>query len=225
MFYYFFDEYKEKIYKGSRRKLVWYEILMIVVLMLSSICNCIIAIMQLKLMLIYIPLAIMVVDIIFMSIYVNKRQKKERDYLLNEYKKNHINALENLLKKQQYNLYSVESIDWVIDCCRNKSEQNEGLISINKMKKFFTSTIYPIYTLCLGLILKNISTEDAIIFTIDTSMIVIAVLIFGIMIKPIIIFLIYPEKSIIEYLQSELTYIKTQIKTTPHVVDYEDDTK
>lgn len=213
MFLYFFEDYKEKIYKGSRRKLKWYEILMISLIFLGGLICALFLTLKANYILTLSFFCFYSLYSIGIVIYSNILFNKNRKLLLKNYKESHIEPLNALLR--DYNLFTLEGIDWAVDCCKDQRNSNHYTNISKPISRYFMTIVYPIVTLCLGLMLKDISKDDVIVF------IGIMIVLFGmgvmsiISLRPAVEFMLFPEKNIVEYMEKDLKYAKTQlIKST-----------
>lgn len=211
MFFYFLKDYKEFVYKGPRRKLRWYECAMLILLIVTVLAVCISAFLEKSLVIQAACAALLVIQTMVLGLYTYKRDKKNRAALFTAYKERRIDGLVGLLKASKYNLYSVEGIEWLVECCKNKPLHNEGFKAVSSAKHFLISAVFPVITLCLGLVLKETETADLIEFIV-LALILMAFLFFlYLILKPAVIYLIYPQREAVNFLQDELGYIKTQI--------------
>lgn len=209
MFYYFFEEYKKKVYKESLTKLKWYEVVMIgflilvlLLLILSSALNWSIAIIISLIILLLMALIIMVV-------YSNKKFTRNLDALLNKYKNQRIDPLIKLLEK--FSLHNNNGIDWLIDCCEGKKNTNDFADTSKSIQNIFLTIVCPLVTLSIGIILKENSADEIISFIIFIIVLFFAVAFFIFFIKPNLSFLLYPDRNIVNYLENDLKYLKTQL--------------
>jgi len=153
-------------------------------------------------------LCILISTIAVIFAYSKKILQSNQDALLTRYKDKHIDPLISLLNN--YNLYTIDGIEWLIDCCNSKKINNNEVSVFKYIKSFFTMIVYPLITLGLGLILKESSIEEVVSFImLLIELFIMAAVIFT-CIKPIISFMLFPDKDIIDYLEDELKYIKTQ---------------
>lgn len=207
MFYHFFEEYKEEIYKGLQRKLKWYEVLLlaltIICLLLFLLGNILHWATVLEVILISLPIMIIAGECIFLNQY----RKKNRKDLLADYKEKSVKLLCNQL--EEYKLYTDDGIDWLIDCCKEERDKNQQLILWPTMKNAFMGIIYPLITLSLGLALKDSTSNEIISFLAE---LIAAFLIGSIVIlfaKSVVLFMLFPDRDVVNHLESELKYIKT----------------
>lgn len=206
MFFYFFEDYKEKIYKGSRRKLKWYEVAMIIFLPLSLLLLTLSLSLKLNYIVTILSLVFLILSVMLLWKYTDHCFKRNRDALLAKYKDEHINPLIEILKN--YELYTTSGIDWLISCCDNEKNKNSEVPLFKSIKDFFVTLIYPLITLTLGLILKESSSEEVISFTLMFISLFVMIAILLICIKPLVSFILFPDKDIVNYLENELKYIK-----------------
>lgn len=211
MFYYFFENYKENIYKTSQRKLKWFEVLLIISPFLSYIYFLFSVVTKSNEINKIVSLVFIVVFTISLYIYSKIRIKRRGKQLSDYYRKNRIGKLEELLKSNDYNLYSLGSIDWLILCCDRKIDEHTSFKGINDLKTLLSTTFFPVFTLCLGSIIKDANADEIAYFIIAFAIVIFCMFIVYESIKPVLTFIIFPEKNIVEYLRDELEYIKTQL--------------
>lgn len=209
MFLYFFEDYKEKVYKGSRRKLMWYEIIMIVFMFLSMFLFLLSSISGWNNAVKIVLFSVLLLSVIIVWIYTNIMFKKNRNSLLANYRDKHINGLINLL--EFYNIHNIEGINWLIECCNGKKTTNNYTNLAKPIKTLFLTIVYPLINLGLGLVLKESTTEE--VFTFIVLIIILFIIVAGLIfsLKPIISFVLFPDSNIINYLEDDLQYVKTQI--------------
>ena len=104
MFYYFFLQYKNEIYLSNRKKLKIKDIVLIVILFLSSITFAISAMLQALNVITIISFVIFIVDITYMYLYVRKLEQSRVSEKIQNYKETKINPLIEMLKLDTYNL-------------------------------------------------------------------------------------------------------------------------
>ncbi len=92
MFVYFLEEYKEKIYKSSQRKLKWYEIAMLTFLFLSSSLSALLPLLKINYIVTILPFVFVIVFVFIILRYYNYCLKKNRDTLIKKYKNEHIRS-------------------------------------------------------------------------------------------------------------------------------------
>ena len=210
MFFYFFEEYKENIYKGSRRKLKWYEIILLSAIIIFTLLFLLAFTLKWGTTVTTVLFSVLLLLVAFVWIHTNRDLKKNRESLLNGYKGKHIEPLCQRLIG--YNIYTDNGIELLIDCCKEQRQRNRDFTLLSTIKKFFMSVIYPLITLALGLVLKDSAADDI------TSFIAVLIVIFIVgggtilCLQSIALFMLFPDKNIVDYLEEDLKYIKTQIK-------------
>lgn len=193
MFFYFFEEYKEKIYKGSRRKLKWYEIILLSAIIIVTLLFLLAFALKWGTTVTTVLFSVLLLLVAFVWIHTNRDLKKNRESLLNGYKGKHIEPLCQQLIG--YNIYTDNGIEWLIDCCKEQRQRNRDFTLLSTIKKFFMSVIYPLITLALGLVLKDSAADDI------TSFIAVLIVIFIVgggtilCLQPIALFMLFPEKT------------------------------
>jgi hypothetical protein len=211
IFDYFFEEYKNKIYKGNRRRITWFEWILVILPIVNYLVFFIFSMLKFKILIVAIPFVLMVLSFLALYIYVEKRDKKNLNELLQNYRDDKIKPIEELLKKENYNLYSISGIDWLINNCKEKYSNNIGLSILYTIKNFFITAIYPIITLAIGIVISNNDTNIAIKYSMLVIAMSIAILGFWMIIKPFFTEIIFIDKIKYEILCKNLEYIKTQI--------------
>lgn len=209
MFFYFFDEYKETVYKGARRKLYWYERFIIIVICITIACVILFSFLQMKMLTGITSILTILLALLLYAIECHY-QKKNRNLLLQGHKEKHIAPLSQLIKA--YGLYTIEGIDWLIECCKEKKDRTKILASVMSVRIFFTSFIYPLITLAIGLALKDTFLNGIIDFLAFTIAVFIGVSLAILFFRPLLSALMFPDEEIVEYLEDDLKYIKTQLK-------------
>lgn len=203
MFYYFFQQYKNEIYLANRKKLKINEIIMIVALIVSTIVLSISAMLQRFNIITIISLLILIIDIIYMVIYIKKTENQRVAEKVLNYKNTKISPLVDLLNSDIYNLYTVEGLDWLIEYCSAETNKTAFKISIQGI-------VFPFITLAYGVILNNLNLTEIVVISITFICILLTVIMLGKMVQPIVDDIMYPDKTKYSCLKSELEYIKTQ---------------
>ncbi|PHV69246.1 hypothetical protein CS063_16800 [Sporanaerobium hydrogeniformans] len=203
MFYYFFQQYKNEIYLANRKKLKINEILMIVVLIVSTIVLSIFAMLQRFNIITIISLLILIIDFTYMVIYVKKTENQRVAEKVLNYKNTKISPLIELLNSDTYNLYTVEGLDWLIEYCSTETNKTAFKISIQGI-------VLPFITLAYGVILNNLNLTEIVVISITFICILLTVIMLGKMVQPIVDDIVYPDKTKYSCLKSQLEYIKTQ---------------
>lgn len=211
MFYYFFQDYKESVYKASLRKLAWYEVLMLAAFVACVIWLVLCLSLNTQKALTITAFILMLASLAAIAVYAGLRNRNQREQRRREYKENRIEGLIRLLKSPEYNLYDEESVDWLIACCKNKRANNEGYQILQTGKRFFSMVLFPIITLCLGLILKDLSTKEILFFAGFCGAVLLFLFGIAVMIQPAFTYLMDPDQTVNRYLEDELGYIRTQI--------------
>ena len=193
MFFYFFEEYKEKIYKGSRRKLKWYEIILLSAIIIVTLLFLLAFTLTWGTTVTTVLFSVLLLLVAFVWIHTNRDLKKNRESLLNGYKGKHIEPpCQQLIG---YNIYTDNGIEWLIDCCKEQRQRNRDFTLLSTIKKFLMSVIYPLITLALGLVLKDSAADDI------TSFIAVLIVIFIVgggtilCLQPIALFMLFPDKN------------------------------
>lgn len=222
MFYYFFEDYKEKIVKHSRRKLTRLEIFIFVSLFLSALLFFISFAVDLFVTSKYLNITKLIsfcctlVFCIILTIYSNYYFKHNRDTRRKKYINDHILPLMDLLKK--YKLVSVDGVDWILAYCKEKRKTRNSF-SLKQKSQLFITIVNSIIVFLLDIALKNtlkgyfkgILFEEAIEFIVLIT-IILFLIIWGITILRLFIsFLLFPDKRVVGYLEDDIKYLKTQL--------------
>ncbi len=212
MFYYFLEDYKNNVCNASKRKLSIPEWIMIAILGGGVIAYFISMIFDWSIVIKFISLIITALDMIIVNLYIKRRNKKHMMDFFRIYKEKHINELIKLLKSSSYNLYSQEGIDWLLFCCSNQETENSIFKMISSAKNYFLATIYPVFMLILGVLIDDFSSEKIINYSFILIFAMILLFIIYISLKPVVSFVAFPDKEVLQHLQNELRYIKTQFQ-------------
>jgi len=234
MFYHFFNEYKKTVYKYGRIKLKWYEMITAGVFFLSVILWVLFSMISLRLLLIIIPFVFMILSMIAIYIIVKIRDKNQckdllqnidkndkskrneimRAHYIQRYKNYNLDPLINLLNDEKYKLYTRQGVDWIIHCCKNKINGNSIKSFLNATKNFFVVTIYPLITLLIGIFIRDIDINYALVYTSAIMIMLFFVFVCVRMVEPALTEMLYWDKLKYETLCRDLEYIKTQIPST-----------
>lgn len=239
MFNLFLEEYREKVYKANRRKLQKFEIAIFIIILISGISTGLFLFFRIY-CIAAIPALIFISLTIFICIYCNNLDKRPSKKKIAEHKKYRTNELIHLLQSPNYNLYNIEGINWLLNCCKNIKSERDGYKFFDSIKNFFI-IIFPIITLGLGTIidktfqlslyyflsndsLSNITNEDLVkiydSIIEDILIIYVSVIFFLILfaviftaLKKLTSSIMFLDKDVVNYLENELEYVKTQLNT------------
>ena len=207
MFYIFFYEYKQSVYKGSRHKPKRREIIIFLILLFIPFVLLFFNALNFDKLLSLCLLGVDVVMLMILWIQNIQEMRKNKDSLLCGYEEKHIVPLINLLTK--YKLLSNTGIDWLIECCQGKKLKSQSFPILSVIKFFFISIIYPTMNLALGLILKDSDSKTITTFIIKLVVVYIAGGLAILAMQPFALFVMFPDKSIVECLEENLKYIKS----------------
>lgn len=211
MFLFFFEDYKEKVYNGSRRKLTWYEKVMIAFMLISVTLLLLAVSLKWNNIVVIVFASMVVLSVAVIMVYSDIRFQRNRRALLEKYKTGHIEPLIDLLNS--YNLYSADGVTWLIDCCNGKKNKDETFAVFKKIKELFLSVIYPVITLSIGLVLAESTPNEIYSFLGLVIALFIIAAIICMFARPLISFMMFPDKEIVDYLEDELKYVKTQLNS------------
>lgn len=204
MFYYFFLQYKDEIYFSNRKKLKIKDIILLTVLLISCITFSIYAMLQVLNVITFISLVVFISDIIYMSLYVRKIERTSLSEKVQNYKETKISPLIELLKADTYNLYTLEGINLLIECCIVEPKKLEFKIS-------FQNIVLPFITLAYAGIINNLSLSEIMPISITFIALLLLVIMSGMAVQPIIDYITNPDKTKYAQLKSELEYIRSQL--------------
>lgn len=204
MFYYFFLQYKNEIYPSNKKKLKIKDMILLTILFTSSITFAVSSMIQI-LNITIISLVIYTAVITYMSLYIRKVEKSRVHEKVQNYKLTKINTLIKLLKSDTYNLYTLEGVNWLIECCITEPKKLEFRIS-------FQSIVLPFITLAYTAIINNIIITEIVSISVIFIIMIILIIISGIAIQPFLDYIVSPDKAKYSQLKSELEYIKSQLK-------------
>lgn len=212
MFYYFFLKYKYECNITNKKKLLKFEWAVILLLMISSITLFILAMLNKFNYIFWISLVTFVIDTVWIIWYGKKKEKANLDDRINSYKRERIGSLVDLLKKQDFNSYSIEGIEWLIICCNEKIVTNYAVPFLSSIK----STIFPICTLAYGVVIANMNQAMIVQVTIALILLIILLAVLGQQLFiPIFASITYPDNNKYIRLKEDLEYIKTQYSDIP----------
>lgn len=207
--FYFLEDYKEKVYSGSRRKVIWYEKVMFAALLISLALYLLPYSLKWNAIVAIVSFSILILSFIIIFIYSDMSFRRNRRVLLDRYKTKHVALLINLLNS--YNLYTDDGLTWLVDCCNGKKKKGETFVAKFKLiEDLFISSNCPIIMLCLGLVLAESSRCEIYSFLGGVIAMFLIVVLACICLRSIISFMIFPGKYIIDYLDDDLKYVITQ---------------
>lgn len=215
MFYYILEEYMNSIYNNNNtrtfREFSITEKVMSFVLISSGIGF--LVFMLLNILYAYgISLIILIVDMIFIIRYSDRRCKKSNLILVEEYKNNKLEKLTKLLKYKEWNLYNSKGIAWIIEMCNQKlSEEKTLLTYINPVKTFFGSIIYPIIAAVTAIVINDMDSVEVVRLAILVIGILVEIFAIGYMVLPLFEGVANKKKEIIKKLRDDLKYLQMKI--------------
>lgn len=213
MFQYFFGEYKRSIYKGTTlkeglkniRKLppkVWLMLLCFILCYAGMIITFCLG----KRIISAIFILAIAVDTGALQLWDNRYLDETRDKRIEQYKKNKIHPLIDLLQDSRFSFYSAKKMDWLISCC--EAELKAGENPLKGMPDSFFKWVFPFATLLLGTQINVLAPNSiAVILIIVFSAWAIAFLL-KIPVSYLIDHLACPDKNALLFLKSELKYIQ-----------------
>ncbi len=203
MFDLFFQKYKSTFHRGGIKNIETKEWIMLLIIPVSGIFSICFSMFKTNLLASLLFVFAIIIDIILFTIYEHKKEINNIDKRISNYKENVIKELIILLSDEQYNLYTLDGLNWMINCCE------EHIDSKKENKSLISSTIFPIFTLVYGVIIKNMDIYNIII---TTTMIILIIVFFNVLYNNSIHDLINnPDKTLYQSLKRELEYIRTQI--------------
>lgn len=212
----FFNDFKNSIYKNRGRKFEPEEKILFIIFsvftgiyILQSILFLFIKVLSTS----KIYLASMLIIIVFGGVdyyFLAQKVKKNTSKYINQHKEIITDAIVQLLKNPKYNFYSNKKVDWLIDCCNEKKNNNNFSKFIYSLKSI-SNIVLPIITLFIGAALGNLDTETMIYLFVIVLLIIVICIVIYLFINPIFSFILFPDKECIDYLVDELKYIKTEL--------------
>lgn len=153
------SNYKKDYYNKRNRKLKAVEILMIVLLIASGGIAMVSIIFDQKVLGIISSTALLVILVVIM-IYTNKRDKKllESDV---DIKKQRLCSFKKLLN-DTYGLYSIPGLKLIITNCNNETKRIGKIFRSFSLKNYVTKIIYPVALTSLGAVVAKISFEETV---------------------------------------------------------------
>lgn len=203
MFNLFFVKYKSTFHKGDIKNIDDKEWIMLIVLIVSGALIICFSSFNFNILASLLFLFSLVIDVTLLTKYERKKEISNIDYRISDCKENVIKKLIILLSDEQFNLYTLDGLNWMINSC-------EEHINPKKRDKFsIVSIILPIFTLVYGVIINNMNIYEIIVMT---AMVFIVIACFSFLYNISIHDLINnPDKTLYKSLKSELEYIRVQM--------------
>lgn len=206
MFQFFFEEYKETVSRKFLRKTPWYFwALIFVPLALAAGLTFLFFRLQFPLWACYLPLGVCTLAALIWDRCVQNNRKKSRQWRKYRYRKYRIQGLIALL--HQYDLCTKDGVDWLYKCCTDREQRNTAIHTLQSIEKFFVSTVFPIITLVLGIMLGDLNKTEVIQYTILILLLFAALSTLFASVKNFVSFL--PEQTVLRDLKQDLGYVKT----------------
>lgn len=206
MFDYFLEEYILLV-KKDRKRLNLFQIF-ILLFILASLFLLLLSVCIKIAWLTFISFGMIIVSEIIANVYINIIDRKSKREKAKNYVKNHINEVVILLKKDDFNMYSDDKLDWLINSSKSKIENNNVTVGINKIITFSNSIIIPTLLLCFSIILNKANAQEFFAVTIGLFFILFLLFISISSIGSVIYTILFPKKHYIELLIDDLEYIK-----------------
>lgn len=205
MFQHFFRAYKDTVYKGAIHNYWSSPILakiLIGVIVVLFLAVGVFATLNNTTWIMFSFLGIFLAMIIIFSLEFHY-EKKNREDLYQKYKDKKLQPLLDLLQHDDFSLYSLEKVNWLISCCESRLDKKNN---ISASSENFSKYFFPIITLLFGVALKEMSSEGAI------QGIVLILVGFAAFwgVKYIIDEISNPNREVLKFLKTELEYIKTE---------------
>lgn len=205
MFEQFFQKYKLTLNKGGMRSITKVELIMLIVLVISSLSILYYSILKIYFLGFFVSSGIIVIDTIVMLMYEKRKQFQNIDSEIAIYKEHVIENLIILLKHEQFNLYSLDGLDWMIKCCQ------EHIDNKKETKSLISTAAFPVFTMAYGVAINSMSTKEIALIT---TAFIILIMIFNVLYKYVICVLVElienRDKNLYQSLKDELEYIKIQ---------------
>lgn len=205
MFEQFFQKYKLTLNKGGMRSITKVELIMLIVLVISSLSILYYSILKIYFLGFFVSSGIIVIDTIVMLMYEKRKQFQNIDSEIAIYKEHVIENLIILLKHEQFNLYSLDGLDWMIKCCQ------EHIDNKKETKSLISTAAFPVITMAYGVAINSMSTKEIALIT---TAFIILIMIFNVLYKYVICVLVElienRDKNLYQSLKDELEYIKIQ---------------
>ena len=203
MFDLFFQKYKAECHEGGIKNMDNKERIMFIVLIVSGALIIYFSSFNFNILASLLFLIFLIINIALLAKYERKKEISNIDYYISNYKENVIKRLIIFLSDEQFNLYTLDGLNWMINSC-------EEHINPKKRDKFsIFSIILPIFTLVYGVIINNMNIYEIIVIT---AMVFIVIVFFNFLYNISIHDLINnPDKILYKSLKSELEYIRVQM--------------
>ena len=159
MFEQFFQKYKLTLNKGGMRSITKVELIMLIVLVISSLSILYYSILKIYFLGFFVSSGIIVIDTIVMLMYEKRKQFQNIDSEIAIYKEHVIENLIILLKHEQFNLYSLDGLDWMIKCCQ------EHIDNKKETKSLISTAAFPVITMAYGVAINSMSTKEIALIT------------------------------------------------------------
>ena len=208
MFYHFFVAYKTEIpmYSWSNFKSTPLIKRILFILMAGVwILACIMILLH-NIKITFFSFMSEVILLLFLSVVDSHTTKKHSNIFFKQYADEKLNPLIELLKRDEFNLYTNAKIEWLIKNC--EVEISHNTYTSKGFSSFFERFLFPIITLSIGFIGSSVSLMD-------TTMIIVAICTFLLLlylvntfIIPMVYEMFHPDRETLIFLKSELEYIK-----------------
>lgn len=209
MFYLFFQKYKKEFYSTSWKSITLSERIALITL---GICAFIILFLaffnsfNLFSVILGVTLFVLAIDIVWLYKHSKKFPRQSLDDNIKTFKNRRIKWLKDTLENNDINLYSIEGIDWLIECCKEKKERDNKSVYMPS----FQTSILPLCMLSFGFLITKVESEKLLNFTAMFALLLLILEMVGGMFKTVILDIKLPDSNKYMCLKEDLEYIKTQ---------------
>lgn len=208
MFYHFLVAYKAEIPMYSWSNFKATPLIERVLLFLSSgflILSCITILLH-KTIITISGFILGVVFLLLLYIIDSHMRKKYSNVFFKRYTDKKLNPLIELLKRDEFNFYTIAKIEWLIKNC--EAEISHNTYTSKWFSSFFERFIFPIITLLIGFVGSKVSLSDTTVIVVAICMFLLLLYLVNSIIAPMVYEIFHPDREVLVFLKSELEYIK-----------------
>lgn len=197
--------YEKKILQEGRKDLRWFGLLYIVICSVSMFFYLLFGVMR-KYIAAVIAIAVLIIVSIIFMIIVNKFVKYD-EQSLKRYKEETVDKFRIILKEAE--LDRKTTIEVIISQCEEYEKRKGSNLFGEWFKSVFTLIVYPIITACAAIIVKDMSDQHKIEWSIFIICMIIIVYIMFTLLYPVIDGFVNKYKIIAKMMRQDLEYILT----------------
>lgn len=211
MFYYFLEEYKNRIKIPISKKIKKLSLLNKVVLALLLLCTIGFGVaLFLSWAAGKIVFFLIIILLFFAVLFIDSLTRKNFGAILKRNYSNHyVEPLKQLL--QQWDLYNDKGCEWILERCKDERIKNSSSQLISSIGKITMTLAFPVFTLCIGAIIGK-SDHAALVSYLEVFffLYILFVVIYSFLYYPVV-YIMFPNRKYVDILEEQIMYIRVAL--------------